>query len=369
MIFRKHIRQVASIIILVSIAFSIFSPIERVKALGTTELAEDILVSTGFCAIDAALENAVNTLISKGVEAIKEAAKKAATAVGDAIGTAIGVPGLGSLVGGLFGGSNGVIIEKDIPGETKDFKDCIANELKRRLIARVQDDFFEWLANDGDPRFITDFREYLFEAQQDAELDFLAELSTAGVCPQNRHIVFTLLGGQDAGWENSDNSGQNIVRCSVADVLDLENGGLEDYYADFRNGGWNAWIELNKFHNTPLGQYAIAKNTRDQLKQITQDAKDSESIASQGFKSETETVCVEEVEVNVGQGLVETQCLKYADKIITPGKTIADQTTQVVGAEFENLLNSDEWDEIVKGIIRTLARDLLEEGIGNILDQ
>lgn len=365
---KTHLKLVAALLIMTSLSVVFLVPINKARAVGTADLAEDILVSTGFCAIDAALESAVNALISEGVEAIKKIAKDAATAAGDAIGAAIGVPGLGSLVGGLFGGSNGVIVEKDIPGETKDFKDCIANELKRRLIARVQDDFFEWLENDGDPRFITDFREYLLEANRDAEVDFLHGLATSGICPQNRHIVFTLLGGQDAGWENSDNSGQNIVRCSVADVLDLENGGLENYYSDFRNGGWDAWIELNKFHNTPLGQYSIAKNTRDGLKAIAQEAKSDESVASQGFKSETEEVCVEEIEVNLGQGIVETQCLRYEDKIISPGKTIADQTSQVVGAEFENLLNSDEWDEVVKSIIRNLARDLLEDGIGNTLN-
>jgi len=315
------------------------------RAIGSADLLQGVAMATFKCTLAGLLDGIVSGLLEQAERALAQ------------------FDPLGFLTGLLPGGPDEVIVLKDFEAKTKDRKDCIANELKRLMIELIRDDFLNWLANEDNPRFITDFREYLLDAEAGAEGEFRSALSTSGICPQNRHIVFTLLGGQDAGWENSDNSGQNIVRCSVADVLDIENGGLENYYADFRNGGWDAWIELNKFQNTPLGQYAIAKNTRDQLKEITKQAKDSESVASQGFKAATKEVCLEEVEVNLGQGLVETQCVRYAEKIKTPGKTIADQTNQLVSAEIQNLIGADEWDEIVMTILTILANEIFDRGL------
>ncbi len=242
-----------------------------------------------------------------------------------------------------------------------------ANCLKKELLEFVSQNIIKNIVEDSG--FITNFRDHLLTAGVQAEYDFLAQLSRAGICPQNRSVIFTLMGGVDAGWASSDNSPESIVRCSLAEVLDLENGGLEAYYDDFRTGGWDAWLSQINPNNTLLGQYTSAKETRDALIAANVRGQEVEAISSDGFNPKKERVCIEEQTIDLGQGLTETYCVRYEENILTPGSLLSDQVERAAGIKLDDVRGADTYYEILYEAITSvgdwLVGKLIDDGLSS----
>lgn len=222
-----------------------------------------------------------------------------------------------------------------------------------------------------DSGFVTNFQDLLGGAVSLENQNFLAELSVTNVCPHTRSAVFTLLGGAGSGFAPDEDGGlTNIVNCTLGEVLDLENGGLQAFHDDFRAGGWDAWLEVIKPHNTLLGSYLIAKEERGARLGAAVAAQQLEAQASEGVHPKKERECVRSVTLPLPTGDGEQEvCIEHKDTILTPGSTLSDQIKRAAGIQLDDLRGSDMYFEILyeifKGLGDMLVDNIFDDGLSS----
>ncbi|GEM_PF-2732651 len=144
------------------------------------------------------------------------------------------------------------------------FKVALA-KLKKRLLDRMTDDIIGWINGNGDPKFITNFGDFLEDAAQAAVGDTARALGLAELCTPFKYRVPQLLTKVPEFSES--------VRCTLDDIVE----NVEGFYNDFEQGGWLAYTELWKPNNNPFG---IFLKTHDQILKETAKKEDEARAAA-----------------------------------------------------------------------------------------
>ncbi|MDP3974953.1 MAG: hypothetical protein Q8P88_01540 [Candidatus Jorgensenbacteria bacterium] len=150
------------------------------------------------------------------------------------------------------------------------FKIALA-KLKKRLLDRVVDDIIGWISDGRDPKFITNFGDYLEDAGQAAVGDTARALGLAELCTPFKYRIPSLL--------TPIPKFSQAVSCTLDDIVE----NIEGFYENFENGGWLAYAELWKPQNNPHG---VLLATQDELlKQASKKQKEAQLAAvSSGLK-------------------------------------------------------------------------------------
>lgn len=365
----KSLKKIATIVVLTAILVSQFLPVTshaqvRARRSNLPEL-ETIVVDVLFCTFSPILGDLIEDVL------------------GEIVGGVGGV--LDSIVGGFFGGllgSDAVPTEvvRDNPASAKETRNCITSQVKRAFIAAVVSDVMNFVRGDGKPRYIQNFREALAtRADQEAAL-FLTDLTGVNICRPFRLQLDILLEGTAFPRQRR----LSRLSCTLSRAIDIQSGALDDFYQDFRTGNWDAWITLHETQNNLLGAYLIANDEILFARGEAVEAEKLEAEVSQGYLSTT--LCKEAIftfadgstqreelssHAQVGSDLWQSlitqkgaegaECV--ATVIVTPGALIADQVSAATQIETENLINSNEWYEIVREIVSALTSDILRNGL------
>lgn len=211
---------------------------------------------------------------------------------------------------------------------------------KKALISAVRDSLILWAQTgqwDNSSLLITNFKEF-FLKQLDAEYaKFLSDAYDVELCSPFEITVETLLKFDKM---NPRINSLDSATCTITEALRIQGYQLNDYYADFRNGSWDAWIEHNKPQNTPLG--ALAKARAEAAKRLAQRESGAESEAQSNKGYVGLKICVEPA--------ADDSDICYREVIVSPGTLLADQLERFFGADLENFSNADTWDEIIYGL-------------------
>ncbi len=198
------------------------------------------------------------------------------------------------------------------------FRAAILDQLVNALIA--------WINNDGKGSIISDWGEFLYNAENDAAGVFINGISHGVLCsPFNLQVQLAL----------SPVPFYSDVTCTLNDVV----GNINSFMSDFQNGSWIAyqqmWAPQNNFYGaTILGindlltqEYAASSNAN------------SNGIAGQGFLSFTKCDYISDPNgnyVRVGSNYILASTnnadSRYTKKcyVTTPGQVAAEATKQVL---------------------------------------
>lgn len=304
----------------------------------------------------------VTGFISDKAEALTD---EALGAVGGAVGGAIGGT-IGGIVGGAVGGDavpTKEVIDSKLTKNTTSLKqkegcsDAIAYALAKSLIAAMTRSIVDWINNgfDGDPLFVTDPQGFFRDVLDQATGIFFIELGQTQICEPLRAPIIKLL---------FTTPYFDRVQCTLSTVIQ----NIDDFYTDFRNGGWAAWIQINEPQNNI---YGLAYLTADEL---------------QRQRAEREGNARDEIDQ--GQGYIGfKKCVEYAEEAIydpdtgiqtgsnrickrettlTPGQVVAAQMNFVATTPGRQAELVDEINESVALIFDTLLKKLLNDGIASL---
>lgn len=215
---------------------------------------------------DAVKECTVDTLLDSVGGTILDAAKDIGNAALDIVESIPVVGGIVEGIGGFFG-----LGEDESKGSSADdpmfvqesgeqvkevkklqFDTCVKAikdaafkvalaKLKKRLLDRMTDDIIAWISDGKDPKFITNFGDFLEEAAQGAVGDTARELGLAELCSPFKYNLPPLT--------KPIPTFSKRATCTLDDIVD----NIEGYYENFANGGWLAYAELQKPQNNPYG--------------------------------------------------------------------------------------------------------------------
>ena len=240
-----------------------------------------------------------------------------------------------------------------IPG-TKTSLDSIAWGLADFFIHKIADETVRWIQSggkNGKPLFVTNWKEFLLDAADEAGGQFLDELGFADICaPFKPHIQILLGGGRKAYHDRA--------RCTITDIID----NAEDFYEDFSNGGWTSWFYLTQRpENNFYGSYYLALEEKYLRESGALETAQNEAIASDGFLPWTTEVCeeiqTERYDEDAGE-YVPFNTTRCTDEVQTPGKVVQGQLQKVIDSPLDRLHVADEIDEILSAAFDQLMRSL-----------
>ncbi len=239
--------------------------------------------------------------------------------------------------------------------------DAIAYALAKSLIAAMTRSIVDWINNgfEGDPLFISDPQGFFRDVLDQATGIFFIELGQTQICEPLRAPIIRLL--FTAPYFER-------VQCTLSTVIQ----NIDDFYTDFRNGGWAAWIEINEPQNNIYGlAYLTADELQRQRAERAQLARDevSQGQGFIGFKKcleyAKETITYENDDGQVVSEERDTaNCVK--ETTLTPGQVVAEQMKFVSTTSGRQAELADEINESIALIFDTLLKKLLTDGIASL---
>lgn len=222
--------------------------------------------------------------------------------------------------------------------------DGIAFGISRTIIQSMVSSIVNWINSgfQGSPAFVTDLEGYLGNVADQVVSDTLTGSDLAFLCSPFALDVRVAI----ATEYNNRSQDPFDIQCTLEDVSNNVEGFLQ---GSFQEGGWDAWFELTQSEtNDPNAAYLSAQVDLDAAIRNAQGEAIAELDWGDGFLSFK--VCSD----TQAQSGAQENCT-----ITTPGRVIADQLNNALGAGQDQLIAADEINEIIGALMAQLAQRAL----------
>lgn len=215
--------------------------------------------------------------------------------------------------------------------------DCIAREVARAALREMTDSLVSWINGgfEGSPLFLEDPMAFFQGIEDSVSGILLKELGLTRLCSLSANDLKLALGldfGARRGIRERYACTLRDLEMNVDEIFnDLSSRSLQDYLdvtTNPNNNFWGAYFGFSEEINRTIA--AVSNNKKDQLNQ------------GGGFLS----------------------AIGIDGKIVTPGKVIEDQLSNVLGSEVRQLELADEINEVVAALINALINKVMSAGKG-----
>ncbi len=226
----------------------------------------------------------------------------------------------------------------------------ILETLRKKLLDTFVDSIIKWIqGEDNKPAFVTNWSKFLGDVVDEAVGDYVKTTQAAFLCqPFQAQII-----------ANLPKPGRPpLPTCTLNQIVN----NIEDFYDDFRNGGWVAYNEMLYPWNNPYGSYlmALEGEAYEVAKAISD--KTDETAQSQGFLSTKRCKAAKEV---IDPQTQEIKCLEW--ETTTPGGLIAGQVQKALNVDIDYILSSQEFEVYTSAILDALTNRLFRAGVDGLL--
>lgn len=252
----------------------------------------------------------------------------------------------------------------DVAGHTLDYVlNGLAWEVANLAIESMTKSTVNWINSgfQGSPAFVTDLNENLrgvSDAIADRFFDELAEETIGRTDLQDPVLDAVRLGYY---LRTSPESFYNRYPYTLNQVSADDQAFLR---GDFRQGGWNAWVEtVMNPRNNPYGLNLLLNEELEARIGNGVSVRTQELDWSKGFLS-WRGDCVASDETDVVSLTGADPCLEY--EVRTPGSVIEDQLNKAIGAGQDRLIVADDFNEIVSALLNQLVGQVLGGSDGGL---
>lgn len=236
----------------------------------------------------------------------------------------------------------------------------------------------EWAVSgfEGNPFYVEDQGSFMKEFEDVEILQLYSTIDNADF-GSTLGNSFSEFGDFSFGDKNTVLSILNNEKIPLEDKLEptLSTQQLDDFSSDFKKGGWDAWEELAKPSNNPIGRKEIIEKEYKKQVDEAQKAAEQELAQNDGFQSQKECVSetgnsvfstdlssygfnIESNNFNINNS---PDCERYTTE--TPGKVVSDSTADSTGAQFASLPQIDEISEIASQALGNMLIGLTNKGL------
>lgn len=220
----------------------------------------------------------------------------------------------------------------------------IRTTLKKRLLDVLVDQIIQYIQGGGKPKFVTDWQGFLADAGQAAAGDFAKSLGLGFLCePFSFQIQLGLLPVPTFSERAS---------CTLNQIV----GNIQNFYDDFRNGGWLAFNASWDPQNNYFGSLLMALSEEEKRRGNAAYASELEALAGAGFLS------VKDCERDANGVIIQSTC-----RVTTPGKVLGDLTAKAVGSDIDFILSAEQLSDYVAAIANAAINRLVSEGAKGLL--
>jgi len=236
-------------------------------------------------------------------------------------------------------------------------KVILIETLKRQILDMLVNQIVDWISGGGRPKLVTDWSGFLDDAVNVAVGDVVQAVGAGFLCePFNLKVSLSLLPVQRFGDQ---------ARCTLDQIV----GNIENFYDDFRNGGWLAYTQSIQPQNNIYGALLLTWNHEFEVITDKVNASRDEALAGGGFLSQKE--CEEqygpwppggEPPDLDGDGAVGDDPNRCT--IITPGQAVGQLAAKAIGSDIDYLINAREIEAYIGAIVNALINRVTTEGVG-----
>lgn len=220
----------------------------------------------------------------------------------------------------------------------------VRSTLKKRILDVLVDQIINYIQGGGKPKFVTDWRGFLEDAGQSAAGDFAKSVGVGFLCdPFKLQIQLGLLPVPTFSER---------AACTLDKIV----GNIDNFYADFRNGGWLAFTASWQPNNNPFGSLLMAVSEQNRLAGNAQHAAELEALAGAGFLS------VKKCKSDANGVIIQSTCV-----VTTPGKVLGDTVGKAVGSSIDFVLSAEQLIYYVSAIANSALNKLVAEGTKGLL--
>lgn len=229
--------------------------------------------------------------------------------------------------------------QKNIQDLKKWAETFVRSTLRKRILDVLVDQIIQYIQGGGKPKFVTDWRGFLEDAGQQAAGDFAKSLKLGFLCePFQLQIQLGLLPVPTFSERAS---------CTLDKIV----GNIQNFYADFRNGGWLAFTTSWQPNNNPFGSILMALSEQNRKAGNAQKASELEALAGAGFLS------VKKCKEDANGVIIQSTCV-----VTTPGKVLGDTVSKAVGSDIDFILSAEQLSDYVTAIANAAINRLVSEG-------
>lgn len=244
--------------------------------------------------------------------------------------------------------------------------------LKKKILDMLANEIIVWIQGGGDPRFITDWWGFLSEATGEAARKFGLELTGIDLC---RPFKATL---KASFAPEATRSYRQRAECTLEDIV----GNIENFYEDFRYGGWDGWLEITKPQNNFYGAYLLAMDEKIDLMAKAKEAAQNKGLAGSGWLGDERcTKCSlfdgDDNKIGSGEGIKSCEDLSgqippggawQCDKMetFTPGDAVGSLAAEALTSEMEwvkSITSQPELAAYLAAIANALINRIFTEGL------
>ncbi len=251
---------------------------------------------------------------------------------------------------------------KDIVDDILDILDkVLLQTLKKRILDMMVDQIIGYVQGEGSPRFVTDWKGFMDDVAQGAVGEFAKELGLGFLCsPFSLQLRLALLPVQRFPVNQFD--------CTLDKIV----GNIQNFYDDFRNGGWVAFDSALQMNNNYYGALILGMTAKHNAIAEALGVAGQELSVGSGFLSAKR--CIDELGIEVPPDQVEayraavqrdrTGTRKLTCDIVTPGRTLGAAVEKAVGTDIDFIVNAQDLSAYVAAIADALINRVIKEGFG-----
>jgi hypothetical protein len=249
------------------------------------------------------------------------------------------------------------------------------NTLLHQLLNTLTNDIVDWIQNGGEPRFVSEgISSYLKDVADKAGGDFVENyLGLGWMCePFDMEVKFAL---QEVPTFKEG------VTCTLSDVVE----NIDDFYDNFSNGGWKAWVKLTEPKGNFYGGFLLAEMEKEKKEEEAKAQEEFDAEAGGGFLSmktcswyDKDGDLVEKQEDVIGQPSMPDSCnedmlpCEVFCTNLTPS-TLMDETAKKTSTNWLDQINQQigaatakagPYSVYIQAIANALINRLMTEGVG-----
>jgi len=222
--------------------------------------------------------------------------------------------------------------------------------LRKKLLDHFVDSIIKWIQGvDEKPMFVTNWRKFLSDVAGEAVGEYIETTKLAFLCqPFNFQIRASL----------PQPGRPPLPTCTLNRIV----ANIEDFYEDFRVGGWVAYNEMLYPWNNPYGAYLMAVEGEAYEAAAALAEKQKETEQSQGFLNIRRCKpAMEFIDPLTGK----MECSEY--ELTTPGGLIAGQVQQALNVDINYILSAKDFEVYAAAILDALINRLFKAGVNGLL--
>lgn len=228
-------------------------------------------------------------------------------------------------------------------GVNQDLLQILFGVVKKRVFDMTTDQIIDYINGNGTPQFITDWRGFFDTIGQAAVGDVVQQIGLGALCsPFKLQVQLAMIAPPRFSKQ---------ITCTINTIV----RNVENFYLDFRNGGWLAYQELWAPNNNFYGSLLLAWNAKENEVAARLAAAGNEALAGQGFLSVKK--CQKD---RFGRDLPGT-CV-----ITTPGTAVGALAQKAVGADLDFIINSQDLATYVSAISDAFINRLIRSGVSGL---